>query len=106
MSWSFKPGDRVVCVNAENPSAPGPWYLVEGKVFTIKAIINQTGWSVFGDFRSETCLVLEEIPGVSSFGDLADGGYAAHRFRPVRTTSIESLRAHLNTIPANRSVDA
>lgn len=101
MSWSFKPGDRVVCVDGSGYL--GPYKLAEGTVYTIR--------EVYADEHPTQGLNVrvrlnEIVRGICPATGVADLGFRPERFRPVRTTSIESLLVHLNTIPANRSVDA
>jgi hypothetical protein len=96
MSWDFKPGMKVVCV--DDSDCP---YIAKGDVYTVEEVS-------FGSFKScVTGKMLEAIGFKLEEVSVADQEwFNSQRFRPARTTSIESLRAHLNTLPVRKTVEA
>jgi len=81
MTWSFKPGDKVVCV--DDSTRPGTiWYgdaPEVGKIYTIKR--------VFFDVADSPVLSFLEIErSYRSKAEHGDNiGYGVRRFRPVQT---------------------
>jgi hypothetical protein len=99
MAWDFKPGMKVVCVDDDiktstigkaNGDMGG---LKEGQIYTVARV----GIHFISD---DVVVFLEEI------NRAVEWGFLAARFRPVRTTSIASIEAHLNTLPVRKTVEA
>ena len=98
---SFHPGQKVVCIDADlrrdrqpwkvNPRIAGLDGLTLRAVYTIRSMVLQRGVML---------VRLVEITRPLWPGWEAEGepGFAPWRFRPVRETSIECLRAHLAPI--------
>ena len=88
MTWSFKPGDKVVCVDDDEDSyvLPGHVYrrgleLKRGEVYTIR-----DGCFQHPNYPGNTIVRLVEIkrePMSEVFRD--EGAFCALRFRPVQT---------------------
>lgn len=110
MAWNFKPGMKVVCVDADTHgrfllphhiAAPGGLHgLVQGAIYTIRDV---------GNWGPYFVVWLDEIsrPITTELSRRhGESGYSPHRFRPIRTTSIASLEAHLNTLPVRKTEKA
>lgn len=110
MAWDFKPGMKVVFVGGAThwkmskgflgffkKPVPAGTDLREGEIYTIAEIV--PGMSMLMG-RQDIGLRLVEVPTPAGFG------YWAGRFRPVRTTDISALEAHLNTLPVRTKTEA
>lgn len=96
----FHVGQKVVCINADinnanaRPIDLATWQLVKGKVYTIRALLNEP--------TTGPTLLVEEIPDRDPYGTgLFEAGYFRWRFRPLveRKTSIEVFKRMLNRTP-------
>ena len=95
---SFHVGQKVVCIDQDNPTEPGP-HAVKGCVYTISEII----WygADITPFPG-LCFQFYELRFEGHAYYLA--GFEAEGFRPVKTTNIEIFRQMLVTPP--QKVDA
>lgn len=100
---TFKPGDEVVCVDENpNPDFRGVvTYPVRGKRYTIRGIYP-------ADQYGPDSVWLEELR--NPIGDFIDGtmepSFGAHRFRPVRKTSISIFTSMLTPTPSKEKTNA
>ena len=95
---NFRIGQKICCIN----TVPRYGYsqecmdgLTKGTVYTIRWI---------GIYWDEPCVRLEEIHRPPFEGWEADVPYAANRFRPVKTTSIDVFTAMLAPSPVKETV--
>ncbi|PZO78466.1 MAG: hypothetical protein DI629_12275 [Mesorhizobium amorphae] len=96
MAWDFRPGMRVVCVDAD-PLPDTDWYCGEepqvGAIYTLD--------HVFTDTDGELVVLLKELhrslEAMLEWG--ADIAYLACRFRPLDETRLDVFRALLNPAP-------
>lgn len=84
MSYNFKPGDRVVCVDASTINNPPDRPLVKGAVYTVRAL-----WTL----TSGECGIIPV--GIDPGYDFTGWAFRASRFRPVaeKPTSMDIIRA-------------
>lgn len=94
--WWCRAGQRVVCVKSGSwdtyPIYDGDTDPVEDGVYTIRDVVVHSEYGVglrFEELRNPVVPMYQET------------AYQAIFFRPVRETSIESLRALLSSTPAD-----
>lgn len=103
---SFHVGQRVVCVDDSMGIFPGCSLdlagLCRGQIYTVRGLDTIkfphfcAGWAV---------VLLEEIVRQPDPNGIGEVGFSRHRFRPVKTTSIEIFRQMFVT-PPREVVDA
>ena len=95
MAWDLRPGMLVVCVDDRQALVPAgmPFRLERGTIYTIHDVMIRCG-------RLAVQLAEQGID------DLPGGWWMASRFRPVSDSRIASLRALLNSKPADHRLPA
>lgn len=84
MSWTPAPGMKVVCIDAADTNEQGIPEIVEGAVYSIRAIVDpdELANMLFGRPLDEAGLLLVEVHRVP-LPELGEVPFAVSRFRPI-----------------------